>query len=374
MPPPDVIVIGGGLHGCSAALHLARGGARVTLLEQHEVARHASGANAGGVRTLGRHPAEIPLALAARALWQNIGDLVDDPCGFQPSGQIMIAETAAELAQLQAREALVRGLGHTHEELIGGAELFALLPALARHCRGGLIARGDGFADPWRTAQAFRRKAASLGVIIREQCRAIGFHRRGAAWQVATGEGTVTAGVLVNCAGAWAGAVAAALGEPVPLQPIAPMMMVTARLPRFLDPVVIGSGRKLSFKQQPNGSVLIGGGHLARPDLPRGTAELAFAGLAESAGTVCDLFPIMRAAPVVRCWAGIEARMPDDIPVIGASSTGPAAFHAFGFSGHGFQLGPVVGGILADLITEGRSTLPITAFDIARFTAATPPA
>jgi sarcosine oxidase subunit beta len=65
MSRPDVIVIGGGLHGCSAALHLARRGARVTVIEKDHVGRHASGVNAGGVRRLGRHLAEVPLAVAA---------------------------------------------------------------------------------------------------------------------------------------------------------------------------------------------------------------------------------------------------------------------------------------------------------------------
>lgn len=61
----DVVIIGGGLHGCSAALHLARAGARAIVVEKNYVGRHASGVNAGGVRTLARNEAEIPLALAA---------------------------------------------------------------------------------------------------------------------------------------------------------------------------------------------------------------------------------------------------------------------------------------------------------------------
>ncbi|GGF57473.1 hypothetical protein GCM10007301_16460 [Azorhizobium oxalatiphilum] len=69
----------------------------------------------------------------------------------------------------------------------------------------------------------------------------------------------------------------------------------------------------------------------------------------------------------MRAWAGIEARMPDDIPVIGPSLEVEAAYHAFGFSAHGFQLGPIVGSSLAALITTGASNLPIEAFPIGRF-------
>jgi sarcosine oxidase subunit beta len=116
-----------------------------------------------------------------------------------------------------------------------------------------------------------------------------------------------------------------------------------------------------------NGTVLIGGGYKGRADRDANWTDLDFTGLSLSSKTVWDLFPIMRSAEIVRCWAGIEARMPDDIPVIGPSSTSEGVFHAFGFSGHGFQLGPIVGAILAELITSGSTNLPIKPFEIGRF-------
>src|SRR5262249_23838254 len=188
-------------------------------------------------------------------------------------------------------------------------------------------------------------------------------------WKVDSTDGLHQAASLVNCAGAWAGAVAAALGEPVPLEPIAPMMMVTERVAPFLDPVVIGTGRPLSFKQQANGTLLIGGGHRARLDINRERTELDFPRLAASATTVCELFPHLRETRVVRGWAGIEARMPDDIPVIGRSARHDGLFHAFGFSAHGFQLGPAVGRIIAELVDGEAGSLPIEPFRIDRFAA-----
>ena len=88
----DVIVIGGGIHGCSTALHCAMRGLSVILIEKDHAGRHASGVNAGGVRQLARHVAEIPLSNASMALWHNIADLVDDDCGFTSDGQVLVAE------------------------------------------------------------------------------------------------------------------------------------------------------------------------------------------------------------------------------------------------------------------------------------------
>ncbi|MGA3401821.1 MAG: FAD-dependent oxidoreductase [Acetobacteraceae bacterium] len=365
---PDVIVIGGGLHGCSAALHLAMRGAAVTVIEQDYVARHASGVNAGGVRRLGRDVAEIPLSVASLELWYRIQDLVDDDCGFEHHGQVKVAENAAELDILRRRAAELRALGYDHEEIIDRAELRALVPAIAEHCVGGIVSRADGAANPYRTTMAFKRKAESLGVRFMEGERVIRLGRAGRRWGVETASGgRWEAACVVNCAGAWADRIAAQLGEPVPLEVWALMLMISAPMPHFLDPVIGAVGRPLSFKQYANGTVLIGGGHKGRARRDANWTDLDIAGLARSARTVSDLFPVMRPAQIVRGWAGIEGRLPDDIPVIGPSSTEAGVFHAFAFAGHGFQLGPVVGGILAELVTTGQSNLPITPFRIDRF-------
>jgi sarcosine oxidase subunit beta len=116
-----------------------------------------------------------------------------------------------------------------------------------------------------------------------------------------------------------------------------------------------------------NGTVIIGGAHMARLDLDQQRTEIEFAGLKTSAQTVTQLFPHMSAARIVRTWAGIEGFMPDNIPVISPSSTAGGVYHAFGFSAHGFQLSPVVGRIMSELILDGKTALPIAPFDIRRF-------
>ena len=79
------------------------------------------------------------------------------------------------------------------------------------------------------------------------------------------------------------------------------------------------------------------------------------------------LFPQLTNVRIVRTWAGIEAFMPDNLPVICKSSTFEEAWHAFGFSAHGFQLSPLVGKILAELIVDGKSDFQIEPFNITRF-------
>ncbi|MBN4063785.1 FAD-dependent oxidoreductase, partial [Cardiobacterium sp. AH-315-I02] len=209
----DVLIIGGGLMGFSTALQLAKRGTRCIVLDKDSAGRHASGVNAGGLRQLNRHPAEIPLSVAAAEIWQNMKSLVDNDCDAHFPGQIRVAENDEDMQALEARAAMVCELGFKHEEIIGRQELYKLTPALASHCKGALICRNDGYARPFHALNAFRRKACSLGVQYHNSTRVDAIDHDSKGWHLSTPKGKFSAPVLVNCAGAWAGRIAVALDE-----------------------------------------------------------------------------------------------------------------------------------------------------------------
>ena len=364
----DILIIGGGLMGSSTALQLAMRGCQCIVLDKDSPGRHASGVNAGGLRLLNRTPAEIPLAVVAAKMWRNITDLVDSDCDARFPGQIRVAENEEDMDKLQQRAALVESIGYTHEEIIDRSELYRLVPALSPHCIGALICREDGYARPYHALTAFRYKAQSLGVKYHSKTHVQTITKEGDTWKIGTNRGEFNAPVVVNCAGAWADRIASRLDKSkVPLTPKAPMMMVTDRLPHFIDPVIGAASRKLSFKQMQNGTLLIGGAHLAKLDFEQESTEMDWHKLAESARAVMALFPQLKDVRIVRTWAGLEAFMPDNLPIIGPSEKVDNVYHAFGFSAHGFQLSPVIGRILSQLILDGKTELPIKAFQIGRF-------
>ena len=172
---------------------------------------------------------------------------------------------------------------------------------------------------------------------------------------------------LVNTAGAWGDRIAADMGETVPLASIAPMLMITSRMPAFMRQRIGAVDRVLSIVQLLNGTVIIGGGYLGRADRDTNSTVLDYAKLAFNARIACEMFPALRDARIVRCWAGIEGDTADGLPIIGPSATEEDAFHAFGFCAHGFHLGPAVGRILSELVTTRASNVPIEAFRIDRF-------
>jgi len=373
MPPDSVIIIGGGLQGCAIGLFLARAGWNVTIVEKNTAGRHASGVNAGGLRLLLRDWREYPLAERALTHWSNLAVLVGEDlassCEVQlGTSQIAIAMDEAEwsYAQGRARDIARRGLGE--EMLLSRSETRDLLPGISRSALGGLISRRDGHANPAASARAFQEAAKRAGVRLVQNCRVVGLERAaGEGWKVDTSSGSFSANRVINCGGAWGSRIAALVGEDLPERIMAPSMMVTTRVKPFIEPVVIGIDRPLSFKQSAVGTLVIGGGILgeARPD--QDTSFTVMDRMATAAAAAIEAFPALANISIVRTWTGLEGGTPDGIPIIGPSSKHPGVWHVFGFCGHGFLLAPAVGELVASSLVQGKLDERLRHFSPRRF-------
>ncbi len=362
----DVAVIGGGTVGCSTALHLRRRSASVVLLERGLCGGQASGVNYGGVRQQGRELAELPLAMRSREMWGRLAEIVGSDCEFTASGHVKLARSDADMAELEAYREAVQPFGLALE-LLGRNDLRARYPFLGDAAVGGSLCADDGQANPRLVAPAFARAARSAGADVREHAQVIEARHDGTHFLVRTAEGIeVRATALVNVAGAWGHEIAARFGESVPQSVIAPNMCVTEPLPYFMVPNFGVCGGGVYVRQIPRGNIIFGGGR-AVADRDHVRAYPVAKTSLDAARQTIALVPRLRHAHIIRTWTGIEGAMPDNIPVIGPSRTTPGLFHAFGFSGHGFQLGPATGAVLAELILDGATPTEIAAFDIGRF-------
>jgi sarcosine oxidase subunit beta len=167
--------------------------------------------------------------------------------------------------------------------------------------------------------------------------------------------------VLVNTAGAWGSQVAAAFGETAPVFAAGPPQFMTEPLPYFIGPSVRAVDGRVIFRQVRRGNVVVAG-------YPRGASDaIANRAPVDPARILAAMHRLAEVVPRLRVWSGIEGYLPDMLPVIGVSRTTPRLVHAFGFCGHGFQLGPGVGLTLAELIADGATSIPLSDFDIGRF-------
>ncbi|MFZ4407785.1 MAG: NAD(P)/FAD-dependent oxidoreductase [Paracraurococcus sp.] len=365
MVEADVIVIGGGGAGCSAALHLARRGARVVLLERGLVGSQATGVNHGGVRQQGRNPAELPLARRSRAIWARMAELIGTDAEFDPSGHLKLARSAAEEAELLRWNAIAEQHG-LRPRMVGRNAIRAEHPWLGEAVVAGSLLEEDGSANPRLLAPALAAAARRAGATILEGHAVREMAHDGARFHVTANDAAFTAPVLLNCAGFWGAAVAAGFGEHAPIEALHPNMLVTEPLPHFCTLNIGVVGGDIYLRQIARGNVILGGGRgEGDPAVPmsRPRPDSSAAAMAKAVA----LIPRLADALVIRSWTGIDGLTPDVLPVMGPSRTTPGLFHAFGFSGHGFMLGPAVGEVLSELVLDGHTDVPLDAFDIGRF-------
>jgi sarcosine oxidase subunit beta len=365
----DVAVIGGGIMGSATALFLRRRGLTVTLLERDLCGSRSSGINFGGVRRQGRALAQLPLAQRSHELWGRLAELIGTQAEYERSGHFKMARSSADMESLARYAERANDYGLGLQLIEGRAALQKCFPLSGEQIVGGSLCPEDGQANPRLVSPAFARAAQAAGADVREHAPVQAVEHDGARFIVEARQHgmalQIKAPVLVNCAGAWAAPFAAQWNEPVPLCVIPPAMGVTEPLPFFLPWSLGVEGGGIYCRQVRRGNLVFGGGRGYILDDKR--ARSPHAAILRQLPQLAELLPRLKTAHIIRTWSGTEAEMPDDQPVLGASARRPGLFHAFGFSGAGFQLGPGVGDVMAELIAEGRTSTPIEAFSIQRF-------
>lgn len=362
----DVAIIGGGLVGSSAALAMRKAGLSVILLDKGFCGAQASGVNYGGVRRQGRSIEQLPLAELSHGIWGRLPELIGIDGEYKRSGHLKLARTEEDFAKLEAYAARVRPHG-LELELISGKAIKTRFPWLTGDVAGASLCHDDGHANPRLVSPAFARAAKAAGAMVLEHMPVHEAVTTGNGFSLLAGEDTeILCRQLVNTAGAWSDQFAMQFSESVPLKKIYPSMVVTEPLPYRLPMSIGEEGGSFYGRQVLRGNYVMGGGRgvvLNNPDYSRPSVTAASSVMQRAIA----LFPQLQHAHVIRFWSGTEAEMPDGNPVISASSKVSGLFHAFGFCGAGFQTAPAVGAVLCDLVTQGRSSIPVEAFSIDRF-------
>ncbi|RMR63004.1 Oxidoreductase, FAD-binding protein [Pseudomonas syringae pv. actinidiae] len=368
----DVLIIGGGFMGSSSAFFLRQHGRSVTLLERDQIGQYASGVNFGNVRRQGRFLGQLELANRSWALWKRLPELIGEDLEFIPSGHMRVCYREDEIAELEAYAAAPEAR-ELDLQIFSGRALHERFPFLGPEVKGGSYAPHDGHANPRLAAPAFARAAIRAGARIEERTEVADVQKVGGEFHVTTADGQLfVAEQLLITAGAWAARLAEQFGEPVPLEPNGPQMSVTEPVPYAL-PTVIGVFTKIKeeviyFRQIPRGNIIIGGGNRNKPDMLNRRAYFKPESLINQMKQMKRLLPGAEKLNIIRVWSGIESYTPDSLPIMGRSGKVDGLFYAFGFCGHGFQLGPGVGDVMAELISTGSTRTLISPFDIRRFT------
>ena len=372
----DVVIIGGGISGTAAAYELARHGAGVLLLEQGELASMASGWTLAGVRQSGRHPAELPLAMAAVQRWAGLSDELSADVEYRREGNLRLARNAEQVPEIEQVVETGRAQGLDLTFLPTNQAVRDVAPAIAETVLAASFCPSDGHANPTKTVQAFADAAIRHGATIHTGTTVLGIVAEGGRVSgVRTADGLIAADVVVVAAGVHSPALVEPLGIDLPLRIGVVAAIQTTPLPPLLAQVLGVAGADLAGRQQVDGRLrFTGGGRTWEHDLTAvaGSYELVQPPAGEIAGIVgrvSAVLPAFADAPIARIWGGLLDITPDALPVLERAPGIDGLVLAAGFSGHGFCLGPVTGQIIRELVVAGQASLPIEPFGSERFAA-----
>jgi sarcosine oxidase subunit beta len=371
-PTADVVVVGGGAVGASAAFHLATAGAgSVVLLEREDaLGTGSTGRCAGGFRHQFSSRVNCLLSIASIRMITGFAEEHGLPLDVDQDGYLFLVRSEEAWVDFLRSVALQRSLG-IEVEMLTPEEAAAVAPGIAVDgVVGATFGPKDGIADPSGLTNGYATLARRAGAEIRTGVDVLGVERGrdGRVRGVRTGDGSIETPAVVNAAGPWAARLAATAGVTLPLEPIPRQVVVTGPFPGVPErrTLVIDAESTFYFHREGAGVLMGIGGRDEQASFDTAVDDRLVA--EELLPTAVRVFPPLERAGVASRWAGLYEMTPDRHPIIGEAPDAPGLFLANGFSGHGFQHAPVVGKLLAELIVEGEArTVDVSTLGLDRF-------
>jgi len=374
----DVVIVGGGVTGCSIAFHLAERGVRdVVVLERRFLASGGTGRSVGIMRQLYPTPETSRMVLHSLRVFQHFREVTGGDAGYVQCGAI-IAVAPAQQETLRRTVDAQRALG-IQARLLSPAEIRELEPRIDPWAVGAAVYEPEsGYGDPTGVTAGFALGARRRGVRIEQMAEVVGVRveaGRVAGVRTAAGEEIQTR-VVVNAAGLWCRQVAALAGVDLPIVVGRHPVFIVERAPAFgaPHPVYLDLASATFLRPETGGLTLTGFLDADEPHHPMDPetlgADVPFDEVARIMERAARCLPALGEGRYQRGYAGAFDISPDWMPIL--DETPVRGFYvAVGLSGHGFKLAPAIGRLVADLITEGHSSLAdLRAFRLDRFAAA----
>lgn len=364
----DVIVVGGGIIGCSIAYRLGRGGASVTLLERGECGREASWAGAGFVEqsSVVRDDPLARLRRASMARYPAFCEELTRATGIDPEfincGSLDLItddnQEAAARREDEAAAALPALRNGPQAEHLTRKRARQLEPELRGRIRGALLRRATFQVRNPRLMASLRAALPAVGVLVREHCPVVDFATDDATVTgVRTASATFHAAHVVLAAGAWSSAISSMLDGQIAVRPVRGQIVQLEMIPRPFSHIL--SHGKTYLVCRRDGKILVGSTEEPRAGFDKNNTASGVEKLLREARR---FVPLLEHARLLRCWAGLRPGSADNKPYIGPVADLPGLIVATGHSRSGLTLAPITAELVADLILSGSTAFPLDPF------------
>ena len=369
----DIIVIGGGLYGCSIAYNLAKNGAKnVVLLERKAICSGGTAKSCAASRTHYSIQTNLIHAVESLKIFENFAEVVGGDAGFRHTGYLILGpEEYGEPMQAVFRMQNECGID---TQTISREEAAQIHPLL--HLDDveviGYDTRG-GYCDPHLTTTSYARRAEELGVTIHTDTPVTGIRLNGQTKSVQTPSGDFESSIVVLAAGPWTQMLGQMLGVEFPYV-ITRHKVITLKSdqPYQIDwPIVkdLTTPDKIYLRSANGGLVLIGTGDHGDPieDADSLTDRVDQEHIARIEFLISKRMPAFAKVECTASWTGPYDITPDWNPLVGAVPGLEDIYVAVGFSGHGFKLAPTISEALAQSVLGLEPRLPISEYSMTRF-------
>ncbi len=369
----DIVIIGGGIMGCSTAYYLAKAGLKAVVIEKSDIGGEASGSNGGGIRQSARNLKEMPLAMASVRMYETLHEELGMDVEYVQKGNLRLCTNEEDLNSMKQSVENQKTTG-LKLEMLDRKQVLEINPYVGEKVIGASYCSTDGHANPLLVTYAYFKKAQELGArfYTHEEVTDIRL-QKGKVTAVITDKQVIETDLVMNAAGLKGRHIANMVGLDLPMKAVFSEALITEQFPP-LFPQMIGNAKGQFYgRQTGHGSFFWGGfvgteEYLYQDDQAgyRGKPLFHFIG-PSIARSVIDYFPILKNMNVIRMWSGLIAGVSDAIPILGLTSEVPGFIFCTGFSGHGFGIGPVIGRLMSELILDCNPSIPIHDFCFGRF-------
>jgi sarcosine oxidase subunit beta len=366
----DVVVVGGGVMGCSLAYHLAARGVDVALFERDALGSGSTGRNAGGVRQQFSSELNVRIQMLSVKLLERFEADLGVPADFRQVGYLFLLTRPQDVEDFRAHVEMWHRLGLREATWLDPQAAHELAPQVEfGDVLGCTFCPTDGIASPDAVTMGYAAAARRLGAKLHEAEPVTAIDvRDGRVAGVRTPRREVATRVVVDCAGPWSKAVGVLAGVNVPVDPFRRHIWVTGPMPaiRRDAPFVVDFATTFYFHPEGDG-ILFGMSDKEEPatfstEVSERFAERTFE-------TALRRLPALEQAGIRTAWAGLYESTPDHQAILGPATGVDGFWCACGFSGHGFMQAPAAGLLLSQYLVDGKPEIDLSAFAHARFAA-----